>query len=258
MTSPDMHTLAGAYALDALDEHERARFRRHLQECPACSEEVRELQATAGRLGAASAEEPPPGLKGRVLAEIRETRQQAPSAGPDPQERSRRSAGPPRWLLGLAAAATVVGLALAGVFGGVALHTQNQLESAQERMEQTRERYEPVSDLLTAPDLRTMQAETSIGGSATVLVSQSRNAMMVLGSELPPHDPGHDYELWMLGPGDELRSAGVLPAPSEPGSLVLAEGVDNTEAVAITVEPAGGSPTGEPSTPPILKVDMPA
>lgn len=253
MTSPEMHTLAGAYALDALDEHERARFRRHLDECAACREEVAELQATAARLGGAVGEEPPAQLRDRVLAEIRTTRQQPPSARPDGRGRPRGD-GLPRWALVASIAAAVVGLALAGVFGGVALHTQNQLDAAQSRLDAARERYAPVAELLTAPDARVAHARSSIGGAATVVVSRSRDAMMVMGSDLPSQGQRQDYELWLVGPDDRVRSAGVLP----PDSLLLAEGVDTASGLAVTVEPEGGSPSGQPSSAPILRMDMPA
>ena len=44
----DIHTLAGAYALDALNDLERAAFARHMTECEACAQEVAEyLETTA-------------------------------------------------------------------------------------------------------------------------------------------------------------------------------------------------------------------
>ena len=61
------HLLAGAYALDALDGAERARFERHLASCRTCPDEVRGYAATAAVLGQAAAVTPPPALKGRVL-----------------------------------------------------------------------------------------------------------------------------------------------------------------------------------------------
>ncbi|MFF5987505.1 anti-sigma factor [Prauserella flavalba] len=253
MTSPDLHTLAGAYALDALDEHESARFHRHLGECAACAQEVRELRATAARLGEAAAQTPPEHLKDRVLAELRNTRQLPPSAG----EKPRRAGREPRWALIAAIAAAVVGLALAGVAGGIALHTQDRYEAAQERIDQATRRYGPVAELLAAPDVRVERAPSTIGGSATVLVSRARESMMVLGGGLPPREPGRDYELWLLQPDGEMHSAGVLPSDE----MLLAgpaEGVDTARAMAVTVEQAGGSPTGAPSGAPILQVDMPA
>ena len=64
------HSLAGPYALDALEVAERARFERHLRGCAACQAEVRGFAATAAALGLAAAATPPPSLKGRVLADI--------------------------------------------------------------------------------------------------------------------------------------------------------------------------------------------
>jgi anti-sigma-K factor RskA len=66
----DPHALAGAYALDALDGAERARFERHLASCRTCPGEVRGFAATAAVLGLAAAVTPPPALKGRVLADV--------------------------------------------------------------------------------------------------------------------------------------------------------------------------------------------
>ncbi|MFY9999572.1 MAG: zf-HC2 domain-containing protein, partial [Trebonia sp.] len=47
----DLHVLAGAYALDALDDAERDRFERHLRGCQACQNVVRGFAATAAALG---------------------------------------------------------------------------------------------------------------------------------------------------------------------------------------------------------------
>ncbi|MFX7198000.1 zf-HC2 domain-containing protein, partial [Acinetobacter baumannii] len=43
MTSdaPDIHTLSGAYALDALEPDEAAAFEGHLDSCASCTDEVR-------------------------------------------------------------------------------------------------------------------------------------------------------------------------------------------------------------------------
>jgi anti-sigma-K factor RskA len=253
MTTPDMHTLAGAYALDALSDLERAQFRRHLEQCEACAQEVRELQATAGRLGAAMAEEPPPELKDRVLAAMRTTRQLPPVTAPEPAEppRARR-----RWALGIAAAAAVVGLALAGVFGGVALHTQGQLTTAQEQLGQARGRYQPVSELLAAPDVKTAHTAASGGGGGTVLVSKQLDRMMFLENSLPPYPAGHVYQAWLMGPGVVPRPVGLLPGGPD-GSLVVADGLGRADQVGISVEPAGGSPTGKPSSDVVLVLSMP-
>jgi anti-sigma-K factor RskA len=64
------HALAGPYALDALDQAERARYERHLRRCATCPAEVRDFAAVAASLGVAAAATPPPALKGRVLADV--------------------------------------------------------------------------------------------------------------------------------------------------------------------------------------------
>ena len=46
----DIHALSGAYAVDALDDAERAQFEDHLAECPACRSEVDSLQEAAALL----------------------------------------------------------------------------------------------------------------------------------------------------------------------------------------------------------------
>ena len=42
-----VHELAGAYALDALDDAERERFERHLARCSSCTEDIRQMTSTA-------------------------------------------------------------------------------------------------------------------------------------------------------------------------------------------------------------------
>ena len=59
----DIHALSGAYAIDALDDLERAAFERHLAECSECRAEVDSLREAAGLLAETTAAEPPAGLR---------------------------------------------------------------------------------------------------------------------------------------------------------------------------------------------------
>ncbi|OZM74510.1 hypothetical protein CFN78_05185 [Amycolatopsis antarctica] len=256
MTSPDMHTLAGAYALDALSEHERARFQRHLDECAACTQEVREMRATAARLGAAVAADPSPEFKQRVLAQVRTTRQDSPTASVDSVERTRRRTGAPRWAVGLSAAAAVVGLAVAGVSAGLASDANDELTVAQQQLEQARAQYSPAGDLLTASDVRIASNDALTGGGGTVVASQSQNRMMFLGSQLPDHGPDHDYQIWLMDPEGIPRSAGIVGTETAGDGVLMTDGIQGMAKVAMTVEPKGGSP--EPTTAPVLWVDLPA
>jgi hypothetical protein len=73
------HTLAGAYALDALGRHDRARFRRHVARCKECARELDDLREAAAKLAAAVSTRPGAAMKHRVLAVAARTRQLAPA-----------------------------------------------------------------------------------------------------------------------------------------------------------------------------------
>jgi len=66
----DIHHLTGAYALDAVDDIERARFEQHLAECEDCRLEVASLREAAGLLSETTAVTPPPALRESVLAAV--------------------------------------------------------------------------------------------------------------------------------------------------------------------------------------------
>src|SRR5262249_9962312 len=117
----EVHTLSGAYALDALTEIERAGFARHLAECSVCATEVAEFRETAARLGVAAWETPPARLRDRVLAEVAQTRQVTATSR---ERRSERSQDVARWRRRTAAAVAAGLIAIAG--GATAWVVQEQ------------------------------------------------------------------------------------------------------------------------------------
>ncbi|WP_141005368.1 zf-HC2 domain-containing protein [Nocardioides humi] len=70
----DVHALSGAYAVDALDDVERARFEAHLAQCADCREEVDGLREAAAALGTGDLVEPPAAVRDQVLAGIERIR----------------------------------------------------------------------------------------------------------------------------------------------------------------------------------------
>jgi hypothetical protein len=76
--SPDVHTLTGAYAADALPADERRFFEQHLAVCDAVRRGGRRAHGTAAWLGATAETAPPFELKDRVMAEVDHTRQDRP------------------------------------------------------------------------------------------------------------------------------------------------------------------------------------
>ena len=74
----EIHSLVGAYALDAVDDLERAVFDGHLRGCEPCRDEVAGLREATARLAGGAWSVPPPSFKPGVLAEVATTRQVAP------------------------------------------------------------------------------------------------------------------------------------------------------------------------------------
>jgi anti-sigma-K factor RskA len=235
--STDLHLLSGAFALDALSPEEAEQFHRHLEECPACRQEVRELQEAAARMGMSEAVPPPAYLRQRVLAAAGRTPQLPPHA---------RAGGtvvdvaPHRWgrkMLLAAAAAVLV------VAGGVGI---SQLGDQAE--EQDSLLAEGVVRVFEAEDAHTAEMPTEIGGRIRVAASPELDRIAVDTDELPPLDEEHVYQLWAIS-GEGIQSMGVLDP--DKGAHLDMPAVD-TE-VAITVEPAGGSV--QPTTAPIMRVN---
>ena len=93
--TPDIHTLAGAYVLDAVDPEERAGFEAHLAECESCRDEVAALRGTAAALAASEAAPPPESLRTKVMAAAAQTPQLPPLARGPTEAPSRGSTSCP-------------------------------------------------------------------------------------------------------------------------------------------------------------------
>jgi anti-sigma-K factor RskA len=236
----DPHTLAGAYALDALGGADRARFERHLSACPSCSQETRGLREAATRLAASTAARAPDGLRDWVLAAATRTRQHPPAVA------QLRSAWPGRrW--GMAIACGVLAMALA--FGGIAFSAQHQLSQEQGRAR-------AIAAVLNAPDATMMTTDANSRGTATVVMSHQARALVLTTARLPKLPSSERYELWLVGSAGP-RSAGMLPvAHAGQTAPVIVSGLRAGDKVALTVEPAGGAQ--RPTPPMIIMLPLPS
>lgn len=217
----DLHSLAAAYALDALDPLERRRFEAHYPECPQCREEVAGFRETAARLPATSPAALPSDLKARVMAEVAGTRQLPPRVKEAPSGRRRTP------LITLAAAVVVVALVgFAFVLSRAGSDTADQ----------------ELAQVLSAPDAVTVALEGDGDTTLRVVYAASQDRAVLVGADLDPVPDDETYQLWTLA-GSEPSSAGVFrPAgDGEVLSTVTAPGVA-PDAWAVTVEPDGGSP----------------
>jgi anti-sigma-K factor RskA len=225
--STDIHTLAGAYALNALTELERAEFARHAAGCPSCQLEVAELQETATRLADVTSTAPPARLRAQVLDQITRTRQAGPGGG--------QGAGTGRhWRRWMVAAAAAVLIAIGAGAGGYALHDQpgrtTQLQAGQA---------DQIAAVLAAPDSR-LTRQLIGGARVTVVVSDSLDQGVALLQALP--SPGAQaYQLWLIN-DTAAKPVGVLAAGATEGTKLFT-GVRGAVDFGVSRGPAGGTAT---------------
>ncbi|MBZ5738029.1 anti-sigma factor [Nocardioides mangrovi] len=234
MTTPqEFHAMTGAYAVDALDDTERAAFEEHLTECPDCRAEVASLREAAALLAETTAIEPPAALRDRVLADITSVRPLPPEV-PAPvvplAERRRRR---PRLLLAAAAAVVLVG-------AGAVVWQQPWDDSSTTQLT-------GAAAVLAASDARSTSLDFPSGASATVTHSDSLGEAVIVTKKMPAPPAGKVYQLWLDQPGVGMVSAGVMPVEEDQTVLLTGDAATATGA-GITVEPEGGSdaPTSKP------------
>jgi len=231
----DIHTLAGAYALDALTDEEQRLFERHLAVCTSCGQEVAEFRRTAALLGAAEDEAPPPSLRAGVLAAVEVT----PQARPDSRGAGGLRARVEPLLMPVAASLVLLLL----VLSGVVLQQRTRLDQVQ-TAQQVRE--EALLAVLTAPDAVRL-AMAGDGRQGMVLWSPSAATGVLVARGLDALPAGRAYQLWLMRGGVPAPSAVFTPSPGGEAVVALGSIAQGFEAVAVTIEDARGAaaPSGD-------------
>jgi anti-sigma factor RsiW len=241
MSEHDVHTLTGAYAADALPDDERHAFDDHLEQCPACRQEVAELSATTARLGAAVSAPAPAAMRARVLAEVSRTRQLPPlvtSLG------ARQDSLPwYRQPLGIAASFLVVIALGLGAFATTEIRRADRAERAAAR----------IAAVATDPGRGQSTHAITSGGSGTLIASGDRAIFRASGVKSLPGD--RTYQLWIIN-ATGAHSVGVLGRAGSGNIQRFVEGVRTTDTIGLTVEPKGGSK--QPTTVPVFALPVPA
>lgn len=260
-TSPvttDVHELVGAYALDALDDEERRFFERHLDDCGDCRVEVDEFQATGALLGTIADEEPPPGMRDRLLAAVAATPQapqepqepperapvtlpaqegvpaQEPAPRPAPVDELRDRRERLRQLLPAVAAVIVLGVA-----GVTVVVTQTGTEPVAD---------DQLAEAVAAPDARIVDLAAPDGATARLVWSGEAGGGVFVTDGLATAPSGHAYALWVI----EAETPVLLGMfqPDEAGHAT--HRIDGQPpaglTVAVTVEEEAGvqAPTTDP------------
>ena len=223
--------LKDAYVLGALSETERQEFEEDLAAHPERQAEVEELGAVAGLLALSPQEhEPPPQLRSRILEAVGG---EATHAAED-----RRSAS--AWIgellkvrnLALGAAALLV----------IGLFSWSMLLR------------EEVQDL-QASQQRTIVLEGSgvaEEARAEVVVLESGRAVL-MAENMPPVPEDRTMQIWVIE-DDDPEPGGLFEPDDEMVAAAITHPLRGADAIAVTVEPDGGS--REPTSHPMLTAKL--
>ena len=229
--------LKEAYALGALPEDERLWFEGYLAEHPELQAEVADLASVANLLALAPQQhEPSPELRRNLLSSIEGATGAAPTERSPLAARLRGLFGPG----GLAAAAAIVIVAVGGLFAwNAALRGENEDLQGELQNRRTHE----LQGSGTARDVRGEVIEVGAEGRA-VLVAEN----------LPSVPEDQVYEAWLMR-GEDAEPAGLFEPREEGTTAMPIEGsLEGADAVAVTVEPSGGS--SSPTHDPLITANM--
>lgn len=273
MNESEFAELAAGHSLGALSAEDERRFRAAVAQRPEWTGIVDDDAATAALLAeAVPAVAPPSGIRDALLARITMTAQDpdaavtpagdAPLPAPDAAAGTAAagaaaagSAGiaaagsataggagrrPRRWMFGLAAGLVLI----LGLGVGASVVIPQLLRPAA---------VVALDRIENAPDAAQKTVSLPSGGHATAHWSASMGSAVLVADGLGPLDSAQTYELWFVR-GSAPVSAGLFEARQGTTTAQLTGAMHAGDAIAVTVEPAGGSPTGKPTSQPIIVI----
>ncbi len=227
--------LKDAYVLGALSEGERRELEEYLAAHPARQSEIDELGSVAGLLALSPQEQdPPPRLRRNIMSVVE-------------AEARRPTASHQAWLAGIrellrlrnlalgAAALLVIGLfSWNMVLQGEVQDLQGQVENRQET---------PVSRMVALEGTGAAQEV-----QAKVMILEEDRAVLMV-EDMPPAPEDRTYQVWVIE-GDDPQPSVLFEPREQPVAAVVEDPLNKADAIAVTVEPEGGSP--QPTTDPML------
>jgi anti-sigma-K factor RskA len=280
--------LAAGFALDALSPDDAQAFERARRAHPEWAHHVEDAAETAALLAdMAPAVPPPPSVRAVLLAQISGDTQASGDTGSDieissatgllaavqgaadsPVQDAADRAGERgedhddasptahpattgaiavvrrRWTRGLLALAASFVLLVALGFGAASVNEYLNRTPAQVTL----------AAIEAAPDAASVTAEATDGGVVTARWSPSLGQAVVVTDGLPELTDDQVFELWVLR-GEDVTSAGTFePGPGGETVALLEGSFEQGDTIAMSVEPAGGSPTGLPTTDPLVAI----
>jgi len=248
MNENEFAVLAAGHALRALSDADERRYADALLAHPEWAAIAEEDAATAALLADAAAPvEPPSTVRDSLLAQIGQAPQSDAATGPsterEPATRARPEPRQRRWSRGLfALAASVVLIAGLGIGAAVLIPQLTQPASvvALEKIE-------------AASDAQQARVELDSGAQATAHWSGSLGSAVLVTEGLAALDDDETYQLWLVR-GEEALPAGLFETDAGAATALVDGTMREGDVIAVTVEQSGGSPTGLPTTEPIIAI----
>lgn len=221
-TDPQFEGLVASYALGACSEEEGEAMAAHVQQCAACATELAALEPVREHMRTGLADiRPSPGLRARVMREVRADAALFTAARPDSRRRQ-----PRRWLLP-AVAALALGVAVAGV---------------------------TIVVVDEAPRPSTVAASAAPEG-ATVRLVRGVGAAELRVEKMPSPGPGRVYAIWLQrGTAAPVPSTLFEVGADGSGRARIPESLQGATKVLVSSEPRGGSPA--PTRKPVVLIGL--
>ena len=265
--------LSAGYALGALSPEDELAYREALEAHPEWMPLVEADAAAAALLSEGVADvAPPPALRASLLAQIG-----APVAEPVAEQPSSReddvadpadelhdddpraaasgySVGSPateelqtvqrrNWTRSLFALTASIAL-LVGIGWGVGALTQDMRAPSAESV---------LAQIERSDDAQSSTAQLGDGGEATVHWSPSVDGVVLVADGLPEIDDDQSYEAWFVR-GSAPIPAGAFESSDGSAAMLLEGDMQPEDVIALTIEQSGGSPSGLPTTDPIVAI----
>jgi len=259
--------LCAGYALGSLDEPDRRRLEEHLTGgCDACAAALTRFSDSVVLVAASAPPvRPIPVLRQRVLSAVAAAGRSVPVQKPAeeraraPQVEPRRARGrAPAWLWATGAAALAV---TSGILWSEAERLRSRLEADRRELTALGSRLAEerrLNDLLAAPSGRVAALDRMPAGDSSlqgraIYDPITRTAVVVLQNLRAP--TGHDYQLWAIH-AEGPSSLGLIHSDRSGRAVVRLEQLGDAaalSALAVSLEPAGGSPSvAAPSGPVVM------
>lgn len=235
--------LKDAYVLGALPAEERRSFEEYLAGHPDRQAEIDELGTLAGLLAFSPPEqEPSPGLRDRVMAVV--------EAEAEPRRVRRRSIfsrltdylGARSLALGAAAVLLVIGLLSWNVL------LREDVQDLQGRLQDAQARHQVQQSQTIA--LKGSWAEQGVRAE---IASIDKNRVILVAENMPQVPADRTCQIWVIH-GDDPKPSGLFDPEGNMTATPVTNSIRNADAIAVTVEPAGGSK--KPTTDPVLQAKL--